>query len=70
VEFRDRQRAPTEDLVHPRLVGPLRVALARIESLAPRRVVAPVEDALLSPTFIRVARKAQETTRAALHLAD
>jgi organic radical activating enzyme len=69
-KFRDRQLAPTEYLVHPRLVGPVRVALAGIESLAPRRVVSPVEDALLSPTFIRVARKAQETTRAALHVAD
>ena len=63
-------RAPTEELVHPRLVGPTRVALARIESLAPRRIVAPVEDALLSPTFIRIARKAQATTRAILHAAD
>ncbi len=69
-EFRDRQVAPTEDLVHPRLVGIGRVSLARIESLAPRRVVAPVEDALLSPTFIRTVQKTQRTTRAALHLAD
>ena len=70
VEFRDRQVAPTEDLVHPRLVGPARLALARIESMVPRRVVRPVEDALLSPRFIRVARKTQETTRVALHVAD
>ncbi len=70
VEFRERQQAPTEDLVHPRLVGSLRVAMARVESTAPRRIVAPVEDALLSPTFIQVARRAQQATRTLLHVAD
>jgi organic radical activating enzyme len=70
VEFRERQRAPTEDLVHPRLVGPLRVTLARIESRTPRRLISTAEDALLSPTLIRFARKAQQVTRAVLRISD
>ena len=37
-EFRSRQSAPTEDLVHPRLVGSARVALATLEAVTPRRV--------------------------------
>lgn len=69
-DFRARQQAPTEELVHPRLVGRLRVAMARAEAAVPRHVVAPLEDALLSPTLIRVARKAQQTTRTALHMTD
>jgi organic radical activating enzyme len=66
VEFRERQRAPTEDLVHPQLVGRTRVALARAEALVPRRVVNRVETTLLSPTFIGAARKAQHATRVVL----
>jgi len=47
-DFRSVQGRPTEDLVHPRLVGGTRVALARVESLLPRAVVEPAEHALKS----------------------
>jgi organic radical activating enzyme len=69
-EFRDRQHVATEELVHPRLVGRLRIAMARVEASTPRRIVAPVEDALLSPALINVARRAQSTTRSVLHRSD
>lgn len=68
-DFRPRQMAPTEELVHPHLVGRTRVAFAKVEAFTPRRIVASVENALLSETLIDVARKAQATTRAFLHLA-
>jgi len=58
--FRSAQRRPTEDLVHPRLVGAARVALARVESLLPRAVVEPAEQALKSSdTVIGLVRKVQ-----------
>jgi organic radical activating enzyme len=69
-EFRSRQTASTEDLVHPRLVGSARTALAKLEAVAPRRVVDAVEDALLSPRLLPIARTAQATIRAALHAVD
>ena len=69
-EFRSRQSAPTEDLVHPRLVGSVRMALAKLEAVTPRRVAGPLEDALLSPRLLSVARAAQATTRAVLHVVD
>jgi organic radical activating enzyme len=47
-EFRSAQCRPTEELVHPRLVGVTRVALAKAESLLPRAVVEPAERALRS----------------------
>jgi organic radical activating enzyme len=69
-EFRERQCAPTEELVHPRLVGSLRVALSRVEASTPRRIVAPVEDALLSPGLIKLVRRTQQATRTLLHRTD
>lgn len=69
-EFRHRQEPRTEDLVHPRLVGTGRVTLARIEALAPRRAVAPIEGALLSPNLVRAVQRVQQTSRAVLHVAD
>src|SRR5262249_60778245 len=59
-DFRSAQCRPTEDLVHPRLVGVTRVALARVESLLPRAVVEPAEQALKSSdTVIGLVRKVQ-----------
>ncbi len=69
-EFRDRQRVPTEELVHPRLVGRTRVMLAELESHVPRRVVGQVEQALLSPRFLRMMRAAQRASRRAVHALD
>jgi hypothetical protein len=59
-DFRSAQCRPTEDLIHPRLVGATRVALARAESLLPRTIMEPAEDALRSDTLIGLARKAQD----------
>jgi organic radical activating enzyme len=59
-EFRSAQCRPTEDLIHPRLVGTTRLALARTESLLPRTVMEPAEQALRSDTLIRLARKMQD----------
>jgi hypothetical protein len=59
-DFRLAQCRPTEDLIHPRLVGTTRVALARAESLLPRTVMEPAEHALRSDTLIGLARKAQD----------
>jgi hypothetical protein len=51
---------PTEELIHPRLVGPARVALAKAESLIPRAVVEPAEQVLRSSgTLIGLGRKVQ-----------
>jgi organic radical activating enzyme len=47
-DFRSAQCHPTEDLVHPRLVGPARVALARAESLLPRAVADSTEQVMKS----------------------
>ena len=59
-DFRSAQCRPTEDLVHPRLIGATRVALARVESLLPRAVVEPAEQALKSSdTVIGLVRKVQ-----------
>lgn len=65
-DFRSAQCRPTEDLVHPRLIGPTRVALARVESLLPRAVVEPAEQAMRSSdTLIGFARKVQRLNSSA-----
>ena len=69
-DFRSRQSAPSEDLVQPMLTGSVRVTLAKAESLVPRRIVDPVELALLSPNLINLVRRTQATTRAGLHIGD
>jgi organic radical activating enzyme len=57
-EFRSVQCRPTEDLVHPRLVGTTRLALSRAESFVPRAVMEP--QALRSyPAFVGLLRKVQ-----------
>jgi organic radical activating enzyme len=62
-DFRPAQCRPTEDLVHPRLLGPTRVALARTESLLPRTVVEPAQHVLTSSeTLIGIRRKVQGLT--------
>jgi hypothetical protein len=59
-EFRSAQSRPTEDLIHPRLLGTTRVALARMESLLPRTVVEPAQQVLTSSdTLIGLRRKVQ-----------
>jgi hypothetical protein len=59
-DFRSAQCRPTEDLVHPRLVGVTRVALARVESRLPRAVVEPAQQVLTSSdTLIGLRRKVQ-----------
>jgi hypothetical protein len=59
-EFRPAQCRPSEELVHPRLLGTTRVALARVESLLPRAVVEPAEQALRSSDrLIGLGRKVQ-----------
>jgi organic radical activating enzyme len=59
-EFRAAQCRPTEDLIHPRLVGAARVALARAESLLPRAVMESAEQALQSSgTLTGLTRKIQ-----------
>jgi organic radical activating enzyme len=59
-EFRPAQCRPTEDLVHPRLVGTTRLALARVESLLPRTVVNTAEHVMRSSDpLIGLLRKVQ-----------
>jgi hypothetical protein len=59
--FRPAQDHPTEDLIHPRLVGTTRVTLARAESLLPRTVVEPAEQVIKSSdTLIGLLRKMQK----------
>jgi hypothetical protein len=58
--FRSVQCHPTEDLVHPRLVGTTRVALAKVESMLPRAVFEPAEHAArASGAAIDLTRKVQ-----------
>jgi len=59
-EFRPAQCRPTEDLVHPRLVGTTRLALARVESLLPKTVVDTAEHVMRSSDpLIGLLRKVQ-----------
>jgi GTP 3',8-cyclase len=59
-DFRSAQSRPTEDLVHPRLVGTTRAALAKAESLLPRTVIEPAEQVLRSSdAIIELTRKVQ-----------
>jgi organic radical activating enzyme len=59
-DFRSVQCRPTEDLVHPRLVGATRVAVATVESLLPRTIVEPAQQVLTSSdTLIGLRRKVQ-----------
>jgi hypothetical protein len=59
-EFRPAQSHPTEDLIHPRLVGTPRVALARAESLIPRTALDTAEHVMKSSgTLIGLLRKVQ-----------
>jgi hypothetical protein len=59
-EFRPAQGRPTEDLIHPRLVGTTRLALARVESLLPRTVVDAAERVMRSSDpLIGLLRKVQ-----------
>jgi organic radical activating enzyme len=63
-EFRPAQSRPTEDLIHPRLVGTTRVALARAESLIPRTAMDTAEQVTRSSgTLIGLLRKAQAFNR-------
>lgn len=63
-DFRSRQAAPTEDLVHPRLVGSARLGLAGLEAATPRRILDSAENSLYSPGLLPIARAAQTTVRA------
>jgi organic radical activating enzyme len=59
-EFRPAQCHTTEDLIHPRLVGTTRLALARVESLLPRTVVETAEHVMRSSDpLIGLLRKVQ-----------
>src|SRR5215472_12271188 len=59
-EFRPAQCRPTEELIHPRLVGTTRVALAKAESLIPRAAVDTAEHVMKSSDpLIGLLRKAQ-----------
>jgi organic radical activating enzyme len=59
-EFRPAQDHPTEELIHPRLVGTTRVALAKAESLIPRTALDAAEHAMKSSDpLIGLLRKAQ-----------
>ena len=59
-EFRLAQSRPTEELIHPRLVGTTRVALAKAESLIPRTAVDTAEHVMKSSnTLIELLRKVQ-----------
>jgi hypothetical protein len=59
-EFRPAQDHPTEDLIHPRLVGTTRVALAKAESLIPRTALDAAEHAMKSSdTLVGLLRKVQ-----------
>lgn len=64
VDFRSRQAAPTEDLVHPRLVGSTRLGLARLEATTPRRILDSAENFLYSPGLLPIARAGQTAARA------
>jgi organic radical activating enzyme len=60
-EFRPAQSRPTEDLIHPRLVGTTRVALAKAESLIPRTALDTTEHVMKSSrTLIGLLRKMQD----------
>jgi len=51
---------PTEDLIHPRLVGTPRLALAKAESLLPRAVVETAEHVMRSSDpLVGLLRKVQ-----------
>jgi cyclic pyranopterin phosphate synthase len=65
-DFRSRQTAPTEDLIHPRLVGSARLGFARLEAATPRRILDSAENALYSDSLLPIARAAQSTGRALL----
>jgi len=59
-EFRPAQSPATEDLIHPRLVGTTRVALAKAESLIPRTAMDTAEHVMRSSaTLVGLLRKAQ-----------
>jgi hypothetical protein len=59
-EFRRAQSRPTEELIHPRLLGPTRLALAKAESLIPRAAVDTAEHVMKSSgTLLRALRKVQ-----------
>jgi len=59
-EFRPAQSRPTEELIHPRLVGTTRVALAKAESLIPRTAVDTAEHVMKSSgPLIGLLRKVQ-----------
>jgi hypothetical protein len=59
-EFRPAQSQATEDLIHPRLVGTARLALARAESLLPRTVVNTAEHVMRSSEpLVGLLRKVQ-----------
>ena len=59
-EFRTAQGRPTEDLIHPRLVGTTRLALARVESFLPRTVVETAERVMRSSDpLVGLLRKVQ-----------
>lgn len=59
-EFRPAQCHATEDLIHPRLVGTTRLALARAESLLPRTVVNTAEHVMRSSDpLVGLLRKVQ-----------
>jgi organic radical activating enzyme len=59
-DFRTVQCHPTEELIHPRLVGPARMALAKAESLIPRTALDTAEHAMKSSApLIGLLRKAQ-----------
>jgi organic radical activating enzyme len=59
-EFRPAQCRPTEDLIHPRLVGTPRLALARVESLLPRTVVDTADHVMRSSdSLVGLLRKVQ-----------
>jgi organic radical activating enzyme len=59
-EFRPAQSRPTEELIHPRLVGTTRVVLARAEGLIPRTAVDTTEHVMKSSgALIGLLRKVQ-----------
>ena len=59
-EFRLAQCRPTEELIHPRLVGVTRVALAKAESLVPRAAVDTAEHVMKSSdSLVGLLRKLQ-----------
>lgn len=59
-EFRLAQSRPTEELIHPHLVGTTRMALAKAENLIPRTVVDTAEHVIKSShNLIGLLRKVQ-----------